>query len=250
VPELRIVDGHALDAHFAHPLPDGVSAGREEVLEPAVDPQQRPLVVLQIDDLGVFGKQAAADDLGPDEQAMLLRAIEDKRYLPLGSDREMESGFQLICGTNRDLRFDIGRGRFREDLLARIKFWSFRLPGLAERTEDIEPNIHFELQSRSAEIDRLRSECATPDGPGEDGTAELAGLVGHHAADDLALFDRVQLAAVVRVCRTSNSLADAGRKLFSESRKQRRAVNDTDRLRKYLQRFGLSWEIISAGHRP
>ncbi|GEM_PF-6078073 len=43
--------------------------------------------------------------------------------------------------------------------------------------------------------------------------------------------------------------ADAGRKLFSESRKQRRAVNDTERLRKYLRRFGLSWEIIASSER-
>ena len=42
-------------------------------------------------------------ELGADEQAMLLRAIEDKRFLPVGSDREVESRFQLIAGTNRDL---------------------------------------------------------------------------------------------------------------------------------------------------
>ena len=46
-------------------------------------------------------------ELGLDEQAMLLRAIEDKRFLPVGSEREVESDFQLIAGTNRDLR---GRG--------------------------------------------------------------------------------------------------------------------------------------------
>ncbi|MEZ5303092.1 MAG: sigma 54-interacting transcriptional regulator [Verrucomicrobiales bacterium] len=41
--------------------------------------------------------------LGADEQAMLLRAVEEKRFLPLGSDRERSSDFQLIAGTNRDL---------------------------------------------------------------------------------------------------------------------------------------------------
>ena len=39
-----------------------------------------------------------------DEQAMLLRAIEEKRFLPVGADREVASDFQLIAGTNRDLR--------------------------------------------------------------------------------------------------------------------------------------------------
>ena len=39
-------------------------------------------------------------ELGPDEQAMLLRALEDKRFLPVGSDKEAQSDFQLIAGTN------------------------------------------------------------------------------------------------------------------------------------------------------
>lgn len=85
-------------------------------------------------------------ELGPDEQAMLLHAIEEKRYLPLGSDRESESDFQLICGTNRNLLADVGAGRFREDLLSRINLWTFQLPGLAQRPEDIPPNVDYELQ--------------------------------------------------------------------------------------------------------
>ena len=85
-------------------------------------------------------------ELGPDEQAMLLRAIEEKRFLPVGADREVDSHFQLIAGTNRDLQGDIGRGQFREDLFARINLWTFRLPGLAERREDIEPNLDYELE--------------------------------------------------------------------------------------------------------
>src|SRR4029077_5505398 len=42
-------------------------------------------------------------ELGGDEQAMLLRALEEKVFLPLGSDKETRSDFQLIAGTNRDL---------------------------------------------------------------------------------------------------------------------------------------------------
>ncbi len=85
-------------------------------------------------------------ELGLDEQAMLLRAIEERRFLPVGSDREVESEFQLIVGTNRDLQKAVATGEFREDLLARINLWTFRLPGLAERREDLEPNLDFELQ--------------------------------------------------------------------------------------------------------
>ena len=85
-------------------------------------------------------------ELGLDEQAMLLRALEEKRFLPLGSDREVSSDFQLIAGTNRVLAEAVREGRFREDLLARINLWTFRLPALVDRREDIEPNVDYELE--------------------------------------------------------------------------------------------------------
>ncbi|WKD50144.1 RNA repair transcriptional activator RtcR [Microbulbifer spongiae] len=88
-------------------------------------------------------------ELGLDEQAMLLRAIEDKRFMPFGSDREVRSDFQLIAGTNRDLSQQSRAGLFREDLLARIDLWTYQLPSLKERIEDLEPNIDFELETFS-----------------------------------------------------------------------------------------------------
>jgi transcriptional regulatory protein RtcR len=84
-------------------------------------------------------------ELGLDEQAMVLRAIEDKRFLPMGSDKEVSSDFQLLAGTNRDLIQAVQEGRFREDLFARLNLWTYYLPGLKERAEDIEPNLEFEL---------------------------------------------------------------------------------------------------------
>jgi transcriptional regulatory protein RtcR len=93
--------------------------------------------VLFLDEIG---------ELGADEQAMLLRALEEKVFLPLGSDREVKSDFQLIGGTNRDLAARVRDGRFREDLLARINLWTFYIPGLRDRLEDIEPNLKYELE--------------------------------------------------------------------------------------------------------
>jgi transcriptional regulatory protein RtcR len=84
-------------------------------------------------------------ELGLDEQAMILRAIEEKRFLPVGADSEVSSDFQLIAGTNRNLTGAVSEGRFREDLYARLNLWTFVLPGLAARREDIEPNIDYEL---------------------------------------------------------------------------------------------------------
>ncbi len=99
--------------------------------------------VLFLDEIG---------ELGLDEQAMLLRAIEEKRFYPLGSDREVSSDFHLIAGTNRDLRQRIAKGEFREDLLARINLWTFKLPSLSERSEDIEPNLEYELAEASSRL--------------------------------------------------------------------------------------------------
>lgn len=84
-------------------------------------------------------------ELGVDEQAMLLRAIEDKRFSPFGSDATVRSDFQLIAGTNRDLHTAVREGKFREDLLARINLWRYHLPSLKERIEDLEPNLEHEL---------------------------------------------------------------------------------------------------------
>ena len=104
-------------------------------------------------------------ELGPDEQAMILRAVEEKRFLPVGADREIESDFQLIAGTNRDLSLDVERGQFREDLLARLNLWTYELPALRDRPEDIAPNIEFELrrhadaQGRNAGFNREAREA-------------------------------------------------------------------------------------------
>lgn len=93
--------------------------------------------VLFLDEIG---------ELGLDEQAMCLRAIEEKRFLPVGADREVSADFQLLTGTNRDLAEDVRKGKFREDLYARLNLWTFQLPALRERKEDIEPNLDFELK--------------------------------------------------------------------------------------------------------
>jgi len=85
-------------------------------------------------------------ELGLDEQAMLLRAIEDKIFMPFGSDRAVSSNFQLIAGTNRNLFQRVAEGEFREDLLARINLWSYEMPSLKDRPEDLDPNIDYELQ--------------------------------------------------------------------------------------------------------
>jgi len=57
-------------------------------------------------------------------------------------------------------------------------------------------------------------------------------------------FDLVQLDFVLKACRESKTLSDAGRKLFAVSRTKRSVTNDADRLKKYLARFKLKWEDV------
>ncbi len=246
-------------------------------------------------------------ELGLDEQAMLLRALEDKSFLPVGADRPVTSDFQLIAGTNRDLREGVVRGRFREDLLARIHLWTFGLPSLAERREDIEPNLDFELrrhrlpngrevkfnkEAREAfldfaegadsrwlgnfrdlnaavtrmatlaprgrirveeveeEIERLRENWRRPGEEGRGGVeVDLERVLAREVVEGLDPFDRVQLEYVVGVCGRARTLSDAGREIFAVSRGRRAVTNDADRLKKYLARFGVTFEGVRGGGR-
>lgn len=103
--------------------------------------------VLFLDEIG---------ELDLDEQAMLLRAIEEKRFLPVGADAEVSSRFMLIAGTNRDLNQSVADGTFREDLLSRINLWTFTLPASKkDRREDIEPNVDYELEQFARRTNRV-----------------------------------------------------------------------------------------------
>jgi len=210
-------------------------------------------------------------------------------------DREARSDFQLIAGTNRDLLAAVRESRFREDLLARINLWSFTLPGLRARPEDIEPNLQFELddfarrtshqvgmskEARQAFLAFALGEAARWTGNFRDlnaavvrmGTLAQGGRISvqiveeeierlktswerlqtgqsggllpevldRAACDEMDLFDRVQLEYVLRICRDSRSLSDAGRRLFGASRSRKTSTNDADRLRKGVSTLSVS----------
>lgn len=69
----------------------------------------------------------------------------------MGSDKEVSSDFQAHSRHPSRPARRCGRGRFREDLFARINLWSYTLPGLAQRPEDLEPNIDHLLLRTVAE---------------------------------------------------------------------------------------------------
>ncbi|WP_031435162.1 RNA repair transcriptional activator RtcR [Methylomarinum vadi] len=242
--------------------------------------------VLFLDEIG---------ELGLDEQAMLLRAIEDKRFMPFGSDRESGSDFQLISGSNRNLQKQVEKGLFRDDLLARINLWTYALPSLKQRIEDLEPNIDYELEKfaekagalvsfNKAGRSRYLAFAISPEAawkanfrdlnasitrmatlaPGGRITAEVvddevaclrrnwqATTAGERAVDvgvyvdqPLDLFEQIQLAGVIKVCKESASAAEAGRRLFDISRQQKTSVNDSHRLVQFLRKYGLKFEQL------
>jgi transcriptional regulator with GAF, ATPase, and Fis domain len=76
-------------------------------------------------------------DLSPASQAKLLRVLEQARFSPLGSNREIRADLRIIAASNRDLAAMVRAGAFREDLLFRLNVVAIRLPPLRERKEDI-----------------------------------------------------------------------------------------------------------------
>jgi len=70
-------------------------------------------------------------------QSKLLRAIEEKRVTPIGSDRVVEIDVRFIATTNKDLQAEVERGAFRRDLFYRLSVMPVRVPPLRERAGDI-----------------------------------------------------------------------------------------------------------------
>ncbi|WP_201502294.1 RNA repair transcriptional activator RtcR [Psychrobacter cibarius] len=271
-------------------------------------------------------------ELGLDEQAMLLTALEEQRFYPLGSDTPISVSFQLMAGTNKDLRQAVANGEFRADLFARLNTWTFFLPSLKDRLEDLPANIDYELARLGSEQQQhyrftpearqlyeafAMSQDATWQGNFRDLTASMIRLTtlaeskvirnddvqaeierlthlwelpdsldgsnslindnkgnknspsdnnpdtsldsetveqGSHNIlrrylDEEILttidpFDAVQLAYVIEVCISHKNQAAAGRYLYANSRDKLKSPNDSDRLRKYLLKFGLKFDEL------
>lgn len=80
-------------------------------------------------------------------QAKVLRALQESRVSPVGSDKEIKVDVRVIAATNKDLKKEIEQGKFREDLYHRLSVIEIYVPALDERKEDIPLLIEYFSQS-------------------------------------------------------------------------------------------------------
>ena len=82
-------------------------------------------------------------NLPAEVQQMMLRALETKRYRPIGGNKEKTADVRIIAATNEDMQSAVAEKRFRQDLFHRIKEYTLNIPPLRECCEDIMPLAEF-----------------------------------------------------------------------------------------------------------
>lgn len=82
-------------------------------------------------------------EVSPGIQAKLLRALQEKEIMPLGSTQTLKVDVRFIAATNKNLKEEIERGRFREDLYYRLNVINIVLPPLRDRVEDIPALVNY-----------------------------------------------------------------------------------------------------------
>lgn len=90
-------------------------------------------------------------DMSMNTQSKVLQAIQEKKILPVGSEKEIEVDVRILSATNRNLREEINAGRFREDLYHRINVIEIKVPSLGDRREDIPLLVEHFLNQISQE---------------------------------------------------------------------------------------------------
>ena len=101
-------------------------------------------------------------EMSPALQAKLLRVLQEREFIPVGSTRVRTVDVRFVAATNRNLEAEVAAGRFREDLFFRLTVAVLEVPPLRERPEDLEPLVAYFLSRHGAEgqtVDDRAMEC-------------------------------------------------------------------------------------------
>lgn len=201
-------------------------------------------------------------NLNMETQVLLLRALQEKRYRPLGGKKEIQADIRLLTATNEDLERAISEGRFREDLFHRLNEFPLHVPSLRECTDDIIPLAGFflsfaneELGKEIKEFDRdVKKAFKAYSWPGN--IRELKSVVRRACvlaqdewitlkdinlpvkikpSDDYRLdMERTELEAIVKALETTGNDRKAAARLLGISRST---------LYLKLKKYGLNWNV-------
>jgi len=87
-------------------------------------------------------------------QIQLLRAIQERRIRPIGSNQEIEVDIRIVAATNSDLNLEAQEGNFREDLLHRLNEFSIQVPSLKERAADLMIFANYFVDKANTELNK------------------------------------------------------------------------------------------------
>src|SRR5690606_10028587 len=87
-------------------------------------------------------------------QIQLLRALQERKIKPIGSNQEIEVDIRLITATNEDLQAAVKKGEFREDLYHRLNEFSINVPSLSERIDDLMIFSDFFLEKANTQLNK------------------------------------------------------------------------------------------------
>lgn len=93
-------------------------------------------------------------DLRESSQVKLLRLLQERTYYPLGADQLRASQARIVVATNADLAQVVGQGKFRKDLLYRLRGHHIRIPPLRERTDDIPLLLNHFLEKAAQALNK------------------------------------------------------------------------------------------------
>lgn len=109
---------------------------------------ERKIGKFQLANNGTFFLDEVAE-LSPSMQVSLLRVLQERKFNPVGSHREVKTDARIIAATNRNLEKMIEQGQFREDLFYRLNVMPIFLPPLRERAEDIPDLVSYFIKKLS-----------------------------------------------------------------------------------------------------